>query len=174
MYQFTAGHCAHGGYDDTWYTRFSDGSSHNIGAVHNYVWGTSGDMAIMHIDNVTGWQPENWVHVTASSDTSENQSYTITAERTSSIGMRICTTGAAYGHSDCGNVTELGVTATYEGVTVTGLGRGSFCGTAGDSGAPMYASHNAYGLQVAGYSECDSLYQGITAAENQMNVNVIH
>ncbi|HEU4426303.1 MAG TPA: hypothetical protein VFR67_27505 [Pilimelia sp.] len=64
--------------------------------------------------------------------------------------------------------------ATYNGVTVRGLGRGSFCGTGGDSGAPMYASHVAYGLQVAGLSECDSLYQGIRASEDAMNVNVLH
>ncbi|MGK3991603.1 hypothetical protein WME99_51630 [Sorangium sp. So ce136] len=54
------------------------------------------------------------------------------------------------------------------------LGRGSFCGMGGDSGSPMYASHVAHGLQVAGYSECDSLYQGIRAAESVLNVNVLH
>ncbi|WP_267888063.1 hypothetical protein [Sorangium cellulosum] len=38
----------------------------------------------------------------------------------------------------------------------------------------MYAKHVACGLQVAGYSECDSLYQGIRAAETVLNVNVLH
>ncbi|WP_162907009.1 hypothetical protein [Allorhizocola rhizosphaerae] len=88
--------------------------------------------------------------------------------------MRICTTGAFFGRSDCGYVLQLGVTATYGGVTVKNLGRGNFRGVGGDSGAPMYAKHTAYGLQVAGYSMCDSLYQGIRAAENKLNVDVLH
>ena len=174
MYMFTAGHCVKSPYTDNWSTKFTDGSWHVIGSRHNSIFGNGGDMAILRINNVPGWSPDNWVHVTSGPDTTTNQTYTITSERYSVIGMRICTTGAFYGASDCGVVTSLGVTVSYGGKTVKGLGRGTFCGTSGDSGAPMYASHRAYGLQVAGFSECDSLYQGISAAESKMNVNVIH
>jgi hypothetical protein len=174
LYQFTAGHCVAGGFTDTWYTHFPDGSTHAIGPRHNSRFSSGGDMAILRINNPTGWHPRAWVYVTSGPDTTADTTYHISSDGTSVVGMRICTTGAAFGRSDCGKVTQLGVTATYDGVTVTGLGRGSFCGVGGDSGAPMYASHLAYGLQVAGYSLCDSLYQGIHAAENAMNVNVLH
>jgi hypothetical protein len=173
FYQFTAGHCAAAA-SDNWSTHFADGSTHIIGPVHNHVFSGSGDMAILTVNNPSGWNPQPWVFVTASADTTRNESYSINADSGSTVGMRICTTGGFLGHSDCGTVTQLGVTATYEGVTVHDLGRGTFCGTAGDSGAPMYASHTAYGLQVAGFSACDSLYQGIRAAENALNVNVAH
>ena len=174
MYQFTAGHCVESPLNDNWSTLFTDGSSHVIGARHNSIFGAAGDMAILRINNVPGWDPENWVHVTSGPDTTQNTTYSILSEGFSHIGMRICTTGAFYGRSDCGEVTELGLTMSYGGRTVTNLGRGNFCGTQGDSGAPMYASHRAYGLQVAGFSECDSVYQVIIAAESQMNVNIIH
>jgi hypothetical protein len=175
LYQFTAGHCIAGGFTDNWSTRFTNGSSHVIGPRHNHRFASSGDMAILRINNPSGWQlPRAVVYVTSGPDTTADQTYHISSDGTSSVGMRICTTGGSYGRSDCGTVTQLGVTATYNGVTVRGLGRGSFCGTGGDSGAPMYASHVAYGLQVAGFSECDSLYQGIQASEDAMNVNVLH
>jgi hypothetical protein len=173
LFQFTAGHCARAA-SDAWSTRFANGSIHVIGPVHNYVFSGSGDMAILTINNPSGWSPAARVFVTASPDTTRNENYAIRADSGSTVGMRICTTGGFYGRSDCGTVTQLGVTVTYGGVTVRGLGRGTFCGTGGDSGAPMYASNTAYGLQVAGFSECDSLYQGIRAAEDALNVNVAH
>lgn len=173
LYQFTAGHCARAA-SDTWSTHFTNGTTHAIGGVHNYVFSGSGDMAILTINNPSGWSPAARVFVTSGPDTARNELYAISADGGSTVGMRICTTGAFYGRSDCGTVTQLGVTATYDGVTVNGLGRGTFCGTGGDSGSPMYASNTAYGLQVAGYSECDSLYQGINAAEDALNVNVAH
>jgi hypothetical protein len=174
LYQFTAGHCARFGGTDTWYTHFTDGSTHAIGPVHNYRFSSGGDMAILRIANPSGWNPQAWVYVTAGPDTTLDTSYHITSDSGSTVGQRICTSGAFFGRTDCGTVTRLGVTATYGGVTVTGLGEASFCGIAGDSGAPVYASHTAYGLQTAGFSECDSLYQGIRASEDAMNVNVAH
>jgi hypothetical protein len=174
LYQFTAGHCVAGGFTDSWSTRFTNGSTHVVGPRHNSRFASNGDMAILRINNPAGWTPRAWVYVTAGPDTTTDTTYHLSSDGASTVGMRICTTGAFFGRSDCGTVTQLGVTATYGGVTVTGLGRGSFCGTGGDSGAPMYASHVAFGLQTAGFSQCDSLYQGITAAENAMNVNVLH
>ncbi|HEU4422687.1 MAG TPA: S1 family peptidase [Pilimelia sp.] len=173
LYQFTAGHCAYQNYTD-WSTRFTDNSVHVVGPVWTWWWYSGGDFAILRINNVPGWNPKAWVNVTAGPDTTADSTYHISSDNYSVLGMRICTTGAFYGRSDCGYVTQLDVTATYGGVTVHHLGRASFCGTGGDSGSPMYAQHKAYGLQVAGYSECDSLYQGIKAAETKLNVNVLH
>lgn len=62
----------------------------------------------------------------------------------------------------------------YDGQTVGGLGEASFCGVKGDSGAPVFAGHIAYGIEVAGGATdiCDSYYVGIRAAQNAMNANV--
>lgn len=173
LYQFTAGHCAYQNYSN-WSTRFTDNVSHVIGPVWTWRWNSGGDMAILRINNVPGWNPKAWVNVTAGPNTTADPTYHIASDKLSVWGMRICTTGASYGHSSCGYVTMLNVTMTYGGVTVHHLGRASFCGTQGDSGSPMYSYHVAYGLQVSGYSECDSVYQGIRAAEQFHNVNVLH
>jgi hypothetical protein len=175
LYQLTAGHCREGNVN--WGTFFTNGVFHVIGPFQSSVWGTSGDAGILRVNNPAGWNARAWVLVTLGRGTTPNEAYRIVRDGGSVVGMRICTTGAFWGRSDCGNVTQLGVTATYgdpfgQVRTVTGLGRGNFCGTGGDSGSPMYASNTAFGLQVAGFLPCDSLYQGIRGAENLVNVNV--
>jgi hypothetical protein len=173
LYQFTAGHCRL--LNDNWSTNFANGTTSKvIGPFQNAVWSGSGDAGILRVLDPAGWNARAWVFVTSGPDTNRQENYPIRSDSTSVIGMRICTTGASYGRSDCGRVTQLGVTATYSLRTVSGLGRASFCGVSGDSGSPMYAFNVAYGLQVSGFSECDSLYQGIRGAENLMNVNVSH
>ncbi|MPZ27980.1 MAG: hypothetical protein GEV12_16620 [Micromonosporaceae bacterium] len=173
LYQFTAGHCASLGGTDNWSTKFTDLSNHVVGPVWHWKWHGGGDMAIMRINNVPGWNPKAWVNVTNGPDTTADSTYHISSDKLSVLGMRICITGASFGNSDCGFVTQLGVTATYGGVTVHNLGRGSYCRTGGDSGAPMYSLHTAYGLHVAG-SGCDGFYQSIRSAEVKLNVNVLH
>lgn len=174
LLQFTAGHCAYLR-EGTWHTRLANQVTVRlIGPVAGWLWYTTGDIALLQINDEAGWTPKGWVVVTSGPDTSADQTYRITSDKKSVIGQRICTTGGSYGRSDCGTVQQLGVTATYGGVTVHNLGRASFCGTGGDSGSPMFAKHVGYGLQVAGYSECDSLYQGIRAAENLFGVDVVH
>jgi hypothetical protein len=175
VYQFTAGHCGAPSNLD-WWTLFTNGWPHDIGQMWNSnVSANGGDMGILRIDNVPGWDPEAWVYVTDGPDTTADDTYHISSDNYSVVGMRICTTGASWGESDCGYVTQLDVSFPYGGgLTVHGLGRASFCGTSGDSGSPMYSYHVAYGLQVAGFAACDSVYQGIRAAETEMNVNVLH
>jgi hypothetical protein len=174
FYQFTAGHCGQASLGP-WATQFTDGSGHFVGPIWHWEWNAGGDEAIMLVNNPAGWQlPSATVDVTAGPNTTEDQNYAISSENFSVLGQRICTTGAFLGFSSCGVVTELELTTTYGGVTVNHLGRGTFCGVGGDSGAPMYASHVAFGLQVAGFSECDSIYQGILAAESVLNVNVLN
>jgi len=174
FYQFTAGHCGQASLGP-WATLFTDGSGHLVGPIHHWEWNAGGDEAIMLVNNPVGWQlPSATVEVTAGPNTTADLQYAISSENFSVLGQRICTTGAFLGFSSCGTVTELELTTTYGGVTVNHLGRGSFCGVGGDSGAPMYASHVAFGLQVAGFSECDSIYQGILAAASVLNVNVLN
>jgi hypothetical protein len=173
LYQFTAGHCADAA-SDTWSTEYTNGTTHAIGGVHNWQYPGSGDMAIVRINDVDDWDPAAWVLVTDGPDTTYDATYHISSDNLSSVGMRICTTGAVYEESSCGTVTELDVTVNYGDGSLHNLGRATFCGTGGDSGSPMFSYHVAYGLQSGGFSECDSLYQGIRDAELQMNVNVRH
>jgi Trypsin len=169
-YVLTAGHCGGG----TWRTRFSNGTEHVIGPWHNGHFGTNGDAQIIRVNNPSGWSPRPWVLVEASDDTTRDESYVISAVRGSTVGQRICKTGYA-GSTDCGTVTRLGVTVNYSGTIVHGLGEANFCVIPGDSGGPVYASHNAYGLvsgRVVGASPCRSFYQGAAGAQNLMNVNI--
>lgn len=175
LYQFTAGHCAVA-QSDTWHTRLSNNTTKTIGSVHNHIYGEEGDMAIIRITDVDGWDPQPWVQVTDSDDTVENDEYTISSEASSSIGTRVCITGGNYGATDCGEVTELNVTVTYtDGTTLKKMGKANYCAIGGDSGGPVYASHKAFGIHSGGSSAgCTSFYQGIKSAEDKMNVDVIH
>jgi hypothetical protein len=175
-YLITAGHCADGHFN-TWGTKWTDLSVHDIGAVWHWEWNSAGDMAIIRVSNADVGTPQPWVQVTAGPDTTANDTYTIHSDKLSIEGMRICVTGAAFGRTDCGNVTELDFTTDYGGgPTVHHLGRSSACGKPGDSGGAMYASHVAYGLMVGGNTDdgCDTIYQGIRATEKMLNVNVLH
>ncbi len=173
LYQFTAGHCGHGA-SGNWSTQFADGSAHVIGAIHHWEYNGSGDAAILSITNETGWSPAARVRVTQGLFTTKNETYGIAADKLSVIGMRVCATGAFNPLSWCGHVQILNVSVAYGGPTVHHLAWTDLCSFSGDSGAPMYAKHNAYGILVAGNEDCSTLYQGIRAAETLLNVNVLH
>lgn len=187
LYQFTAGHCVAegGGFPGTWWTKFPDGSSHAIGAAHNYVFGKSGDEAILNINNPSGWMlPQGWVYVMTGPDTTLNEEYPISSAQYSTQGARICYTGAASVATNCGTVLYLGVPhcEVIPGencIWVYNLGEASFCAQSGDSGAPVYASHQAFGLVVAkgtyqlNPNKCVTYYQGIIGASNAMHVNIV-
>jgi hypothetical protein len=175
LYQLTAGHCGQADLGP-WGTQFTNGSAHLVGPIHHWEWNSGGDEAIMLVNNPAGWQlPSGTVNVTAGPQTTADPNYAIKSEDFSVLGQRICTTGSFLGFSNCGTVTELDDTETYGGVTVSHLGRASLCAVPGDSGAPMYARHVAFGLLVAGFvGACDTFYQGILAAESVLNVNILH
>lgn len=179
LYAFTAGHCLDGSSSTIYSTHFSDGSVHNIGPRHNFVYGTGGDAGIIRVTNEAGWRARAWVYVWPSTGndgvggTAYDAEYPITGDGASSLNMRICKSGVSPDRTSCGRVKELGVTVTYtSGVTVRNLARTSYCSMGGDSGGPVYASNTAYGIHVAGSSGCVAYYQGIRGAENAMNVNV--
>ena len=184
FYQFTAGHCAVESGTGTWWTYFADGSQHAIGTVHKYILGGAGDMAILNINNPNGWElPHGWVYVMAGSNTTLNERYPITSAQYSTEGARVCETGAVSG-TTCGTVVQLGVTVCEPVgspcTVVQNLGEASFCGSQGDSGAPVFASNQAFGLAVfkntyrSGLNfYCGTAYQGIIGAANAMNVNIV-
>lgn len=176
FYQFTAGHCVEDGFGDTWSTRFSNNSLHNIGSVHNSNFGGSqGDIAIMRVNNAPGWfgGSKNRVFVRAQAgETVRNETYRISGTTTSKIGDRVCLSGVTTG-TDCGTVQALGQTVTYSGgTTVANMARASYCRAGGDSGGPIYASGKAFGIHSGG-SGCTGYYTGIRGAEDSMNVDVV-
>jgi len=173
--QFSAGHCWTFG-ETPWQTMFpSDGSVHTVGPAFSILSDKDFDVFVIKVNNPAGWSlPSATVRVTASDDTTENLSYVIHSDNLSVVGMRICTTGEKSIFSDCGEVDELGVTDTYDGTTHHHLGiADDICAHPGDSGAPMYANHVAFGVLVAG-SGCEIAYESIRTAELKFNVHVLH
>jgi streptogrisin C len=183
-YVMTAGHCGSPG--TTFYVwQPRDRQYHVLGHMHNCVWGgdpncvfaSDDDEGIITIDNVPGWDPRPWVYVhawTGANDrTTENPGYPIYGTGGSSLGMRVCTSGAISGTS-CGHVEQLGGGS---------LARVDVCGEPGDSGAPMFSGQKAYGLlkgadkpdpgQPAPGRCQDRLYQGITEATQRLRVAVV-
>jgi streptogrisin C len=177
LYQLTAGHCAAGAPGGTWYTQFPDGSGHTIGPIQRTNFNIRADAAILRVSNPAGWRARAWVYVTPSATTTRNEAYPIRGAGRSVVGSRLCISGSYYGSSNCGQITELGITGPVcdsDGscVTVSGLGRTNACAIPGDSGAPMYASNLALGILSGGYSDCDLVYSGISAVQNALNVDV--
>lgn len=186
LYEFTAGHCAAEAGTGTWGTYFPppNPTVHAIGTVHNYIYNSSGDEAILNINNPSGWGlPQGWVYVQSGPNTTLNERYPITSAHYSTQGARVCFTGASSGTS-CGTVAALGVThcESPNGLPpytcVTNLGEATFSAQPGDSGSPVYASNQAFGLVISnGYDVYHggevAFYQGIIGAENAMNVNIV-
>lgn len=174
-YLMTAGHCIIGG-SSNWSTKDTNGVSKDIGPTWSgYVDTYIGDMAIIRVNDAVDWQPQAWIQVPWGPFVTPNPNYLIRADKRSVLGMRICAQGAASRVTTCGEVEELGLTANVDGLTMTNLGYATACGAHGDSGGPMFASHNAYGILIGGVEdECEVIYQGVRAVESKLNVNVLH
>jgi len=168
-YVLTAGHCGGIG---TQFRAFqpTTGDHHVIGNVHNRVYDDFDDFGIIRINNVAGWEPQNWVYVHGSADTVLDPDYTITDVSTSPVGTRVCLSGATTG-TDCGDVVEL----NHNGPS--GFARAEYCSASGDSGGAIYSNHKARGIHrgfVPGQNDCfHRLFQGVTEAADLMNVHVV-
>jgi len=121
------------------------------------------------------------VFVDSGPNTTVDDNYEITAETTSDVGEFVCrtsgfsfTTGEDYTRR--GTVTALNVTAELEpGQTASGLVQTDVCRLQGSSGGPVYKTRLAYGTHSGGDdAPCKSWYTPATAAENAMNVDIIH
>lgn len=162
LYQLSAGHCY---INDRWGTKSTSGYFQDIGPWGTHYVGEKGDAGKYQIANISFWTPRAWVYVPRTSD-----EYKIFDDADPVAGQWLCTSGAFYGDSSCGYVTQI------PHITASGMSlvRASFCGQGGDSGAPVYANGIALGLQQGGYSACDSTFTPIHAAENVLSVDVIH
>ena len=174
LYQMTAGHCDYV-WGSTWLTDFVNGTTHSIGKVTRRTYDTRGDVGIVRVVNVIGWRPRAWVVVRGGTSETANSEYPIYGVSNPVVGQRICSTGAASSATRCGVVTRIGVAVSYRGtrtVTVSGLAEASFCSRPGDSGSPVFANHIAYGILSGQLGQCESLFQPIGSAAQQMNVRV--
>ena len=173
LFQLTAGHCQYL-WNGTWLTDFVNGGAHQIGRIHNRRFDAAADAAVVAIDNPVGWRPRAWVAVRSGSGQARNDAYSILGSSTAVVGQRVCSSGAGFGPTSCGVVTRTGVALTYrdQHVTVYGLMEANFCTQPGDSGAPVFAGHIAYGIVSGQLSRCDSVFVPIKTAEAVMKVRV--
>jgi hypothetical protein len=178
------------------------GAWHRIGNWQSYIFGPGGDMGLVRIDHpeANRWNPQPWVYVQAQQInpdptwwTTEVPDYEINHIGGFFQGRIVCKTGAFSG-TTCGEMETAGVQHIYGGETVNNLGRidyhanGDSCN--GDSGAPIYKGHTAYGIHVSSTKQYQvtisfygftsspwcgnhiAWYQGITAAQDALNVDV--
>lgn len=194
-YAFTAGHCFNpsaGSYNWSVYMP-KDGRWHTVGPTYRSKWDSGGDMAIVQVNNPSGWGlPRNWTYVrqfSGARSTAENPQYPITSTGTSGgmVGSYVCYTGGG-GLGDwqgtgtkCGIVETHDTSLTYDGVYVAHLARVKAQLCRGASGGPVYAYNVAYGIAVAlsGTRSPDGqcgeymYYQGIRGAESTMGAYVV-
>lgn len=184
--QISAGHCTFGQGTTNVTTATQTGVTKSIGPVHYADFSTandSHDIASYNVVNNTYWQSKAWVFVTSSDDTTPNTEYPIFSDANPTLGMRVCTTGQAYGLTDCGEITDTSADAnvcvfrasgTQVCRIVTNMMRANFCGIPGDSGAPVYSLNSARGIQISGISICDSFMVKESYLESGLNVNIAH
>jgi hypothetical protein len=197
-YVLTAGHCVErqeGGFG-AWYARFANGGGHRLGTPpRSYaVFDSRGDVAIIRVESpgTDGWNLRPWVYTTSFSSPYKlvypQDDYVIqrVARSAEILGEQVCKTGAISG-TTCGELTGYGATFSWGGVTIRNLGRiNGACTYAGDSGAPVFVGHAAYGVVSATegiLGECPvvhgrngtnvTYYTGIIAAEDLTNVQVL-
>lgn len=183
----TAGHCLSGVPNATpVFAPTESGQALQLGVSFGFIF-PGRDAGVVALDPVGFWAvpaPVPHVIVRASirpvAITTENNNYPIRRDGRSSIGEVKCMTGRTT-FTHCGTVEELGATSTAMPpggglpVTVKNLGMLSACAaTFGDSGAPVYKRHAAFGLLTAGRaSTCNEFYQGIRDAQNLLNVSLV-
>lgn len=80
-------------------------------------------------------------------------------EEPSREGTVVRMSGARTGVTSCGKVLATGLVGQM-------YARASYCGNHGDSGGPVYYKGTAYGINIAGEGQCQSLFIGATTAQD--------
>lgn len=158
-YLTTAAHCIDEGGSDTWSTRFTDGSIHNIGALHN----RNNELAILKIANPDGWRPGPYIRLLT------NNRYTIRDDSASPLNQSVSMSGFSSGGDSGKVVTAYG---TWYGVPNSYMA--TYCGSRGDSGGPVFWNGIAYGSHsgTVFYSNgtCRGIYVSVKYFDNLLNV----
>jgi hypothetical protein len=108
-----------------------------------------------------------------------NDEYPISSDADVVKGQEVCKSGAFYGTTSCGEVTEVSVVVEFNygpplGVKKVKVSRAKYCSVPGDSGSPVHYNGVAYGIHTGGSGECNKYFSSVRAAEEALNVNVLH
>lgn len=159
-YILTAGHCAYAAGGSVWSAWFASGASHQVGYTHSYTLDSTGDYAIIGIENPSGWQVSGnryvWVGPSAAGITTQNSFYPISGDGYPASGSVLCATGTVSPngyYTNCGSV-DAGYHTTNECdnghcVTVNNLFFAHYAATQGDSGGSVYKNNVLYGTTVS-------------------------
>lgn len=135
-YLTTAGHCL----SQAWWTKFPDGSRHDIGSTHN----RTTDLQIIRINNASGWNAGPYIRY------DDNGQYRIESYGQSYPGNRACFNGTA-SRLQCMDIS--GKLGTRGGVPDTYLI--DFCSRGGDSGAPVFSYNKAQASHIGRFGRVD-------------------
>jgi len=189
LLMITSGHCLWSGSPDFWAHKES-GLWSPAGSAYGYVLGgVKGlDAGVIRVDTYSGWVPPAplaalIVKFFSGPDytTTYDPTYAIKQDSSSTLGQLLCMSGGGTG-TRCAEVSDLGadqVLETNNGATfnLKHTGELDTCHTeAEDSGSPIYKKHKAYGIHlgsVTSVGHCYTFYQGIRAAENALNVEIL-
>jgi hypothetical protein len=146
------------------------------------------DTGILRVDNPTFWffgSPWITVNPNAGGHPADPR-YDITAVVNPEMGWRVCVTAAHYPGTTCGTVesTADAPGGTFDLFRMSGpdpvypYDPFGLCIAPGDSGAPVFAYHNAYGILIAGSDDEPSCGQTGWAeqaleAADYMNVYIL-
>lgn len=189
---FTAAHCTlipeHPDFSNFHFVQDSQGTQRDFGKTYRAILGNvnrrtshrNRDIAIIEITNSRFLERNiDGIILRYRGDAGGRSArHRIRRERRSSIGMRLCFSGARSERTKCGFVTRLGKTfRDSRGNLIRKAGEASMCSLPGDSGAPMFEGSTAFGILTHASprsSNCRTSYQGIVEAEQLMQVGVTH
>jgi Trypsin len=151
----TAGHCieVNGGYGQI----FKHGSTtvYTIGGSRYETWaaGANADAGIIALSSGSVPTPKNTFHVRESGIDSVRALNGVTSHAAQSVGLFVCRSGLGTGNSTCGHVVEKNVTRpSCVGETNCKLidyqFEVDFDSVGGDSGGPIYANGQGYGIHI--------------------------
>lgn len=150
----TAGHCieVNGGYGQT----FKHGTStvYTVGTSRYETWaaGWDADAGIIDLSSGAVPTPKNTFHVKEGGVNIVRSLNAVTSHAAQSVGLYVCRSGLGTGASTCGHVVYKNVTRpSCVGTDCRNIDyqfEVDFDSTGGDSGGPIYANNNGYGLHV--------------------------
>jgi hypothetical protein len=157
VFLFTAGHCLGGSYTH-------NGSYIGSSVYSSYFNNSAADARIINItdsqeSNYLFKSTSNLVHITA-----------VESLYWDYVGLGVCTQSWYWG-VNCGTITNIDMTVSYNGLTFIHQRRANYSAHSGDSGGPVYLSSSptAEGLSAAYFSDSDWVFSQIQHAQQEIS-----